>query len=72
MLKPSSKLSDYLAAIEYEYALERQRRYNIEQLSISNPLFKKQSKTDFILVKRILKLWERTTFKWKYNVELWK
>lgn len=49
MLKPTYQLSDYLTAIEYEYAVERQRRCRIENLaSSSNPLFKKQAKTDFV------------------------
>ena len=49
-------------------------------LAVENTLFKKQAKTDFIsmflgyflVVRRIIKLWERTMFKFKYNVELWK
>ena len=48
MLKPTFKLSDYLKAIEFEYALERERRYRIDTQSASNPVFKKQAKTDFV------------------------
>lgn len=48
MLKPTFKPSDYLKAIEFEYNLERVRRSRVQSLSATNPLFKKQSKTDFI------------------------
>ena len=48
MLKPTYKLSDYLTAIEFEYELERERKFRIEAGAPTNPLFKKQAKTDFV------------------------
>lgn len=48
MLKPTYKLSDYLKAIEFEYDFERQRRSRVQSLASTNPLFRKQGKTDFV------------------------
>lgn len=48
MLRPAYKLSDYLKAIEFEYDFERQRRSRVQSLAPTNPLFKKQGKTDFV------------------------
>jgi U3 small nucleolar RNA-associated protein 6 len=38
----------------------------------SNTLFKKQTKTDFVIIKRIINLWNRTMHKFKFDIELWK
>lgn len=48
MLKSTFKMSDYLQAIEFEYGFERKRRDRIQTLAPTNPLFKKQGKTDFV------------------------
>jgi hypothetical protein len=44
----------------------------VQALAPTNPLFKKQAKTDFVLINRIIRLWDRTTHKFKYDVNLWK
>ena len=38
----------------------------------SNPLFRKESASDFSIVKRIIRLWDRTMHKYKFQLGLWK
>ena len=38
----------------------------------TNPLFRKESSTDFAIVKRIIRLWDRTMHKYKFQLKLWK
>jgi hypothetical protein len=52
MLKREYRMTDYLAAIEYEYELERERRARMDQLAKLedghiNPAYKKESSADF-------------------------
>ncbi len=73
LVKHSYRVTDYLSAIEFEYKIERERRYRIKNNSQTiDPYFKKEGKTDFTIVKRIIRLWDRTLHKFKYRVDLWK
>jgi len=69
-------MTDYLGAIEYEYELERERRKRMEEITKmeegSNPLFKKQSSSDFSIVKRVIRIWDKTMHKYKFQLKLWK
>lgn len=70
MLKHEFKMTDYLGSIEYEYEIERERRRRMADLGKveegSNPSFRKESSADFAIVKRIIRLWDRTMHKYKF------
>lgn len=38
----------------------------------SSTAFRKESSSDFVIVKRIIRLWDRTMHKYKFKLHLWK
>lgn len=73
LVNSTHRTTDHLKAIEYEYEVERIRRYRQETLGEQlDPRFKKANTKDFSVVKRIIRLWDRTMHRYRYRIDLWK
>lgn len=67
LLKKNADIHDYMNAINYEYEVERKRCQRFKELKI-----RRKSRKDFAIVKRIIQLWDKITYKFKYDIQLWK
>ncbi|KAL4453212.1 hypothetical protein ABPG74_015443 [Tetrahymena malaccensis] len=65
--RKNASVKDYLKVIEYEYGLEKMRRKRFKALKI-----KKENQKDFAIIRRILQLWDKITYKFRYRVDIWK
>ena len=57
---------EYLESIEYEYTLERERKKRVKELDV-----KKETGSDYQIIKRIIRLYDRMCGRFKYQVDLW-
>lgn len=73
LVNSTHRTIDHLKAIEFEYEVERIRRYRQECCSEQlDPRFRKANTKDFSVVKRIIRLWDRTMYRYRYRIDLWK
>ena len=60
-------LSEHLKAIQFEIDLEQQRKSRYLELEIT-----KEQPRDFLILKRIIQLYDKLTTKYKNDMTLWK
>lgn len=60
-------LSEHLKAIQFEIDMEHSRKLRYRELEIT-----KEQPRDFLILKRIIQLYDKLTTKYKNDIALWK